>query len=97
MDSLDELDMYEAERRLHLYNEYRDAARVFTYYIETELRAYLCNGVAVDAVAGSAGPYFKVTLTDAWIYEAERINRFVPEVIIWSVNDVHVQRLKDEG
>jgi hypothetical protein len=31
-----------------------------------------------------------------WIYEAERINRFVPEVVVYSVNDVHVQRLRDE-
>jgi hypothetical protein len=96
VDSIDELDMFEAERRLALYNEYRDAARVFEYYIETELRAYLANEVEVEPVAGAAGAYFKVTLKDVWIYEAERMNRFVPEVIIYSVNDVHVQRLKDE-
>jgi hypothetical protein len=96
VDSIDELDMFEAERRLALYNEYRDAARVFTYYIETELRAYLANEATVEPVGGPGGAYFKVTLIDVWIYEAERINRFVPEVVIWSVNDVHVQRLKDE-
>jgi hypothetical protein len=96
MDSIDELDMFEAERRLALYNEYRDAARVFTYYIETELRAYLANGVDVEPVTGPGGTYFKVTLTDVWIYEAERLNRFVPETIIYSVNDVHVQMLKAE-
>jgi hypothetical protein len=96
MDSIDELDMFEAERRLALYNEYRDAARVFTYYIETELRAYLANGVDVDPVPGPGGVFFKVTLTDVWIYEAERLNRFVPETVIYSVNDVHVQRLKTE-
>ncbi|MDO9556077.1 MAG: DUF2469 family protein [Coriobacteriia bacterium] len=96
MDSIDELDMFEAERRLALYNEYRDAARVFTYYIETELRAYLANGVDVQPVDGSGGVYFKVTLTDVWIYEAERINRFVPETVIYSINDVHVQKLKVE-
>lgn len=96
MDSIDELDMFEADRRLALYNEYRDAARVFTYYIETELRAYLANGVDVEPVSGSGGIYFRVTLTDVWIYEAERMNRFVPETVIYSVNDVHVQTLKGE-
>lgn len=96
MDSIDELDMFEAERRLALYNEYRDAARVFTYYVETELRAYLANGVDVEPVSGPGGVYFKVTLTDVWIYEAERLNRFVPETVIYSVNDVHVQKLKGE-
>ena len=96
MDSIDELDMFEAERRLALYNEYRDAARVFTYYIETELRAYLANAVEVEPVTGPGGVYFKVTLTDVWIYEAERLNRFVPETVIYSINDVHVQKLKGE-
>lgn len=95
MDSIDELDMFEADRRLALYNEYRDAARVFTYYVETELRAYLANDVAVEPVSGAGGTYFKVTLTDVWIYEAERMNRFVPETVIYSVNDVHVQTLKN--
>ncbi|MDO9107814.1 MAG: DUF2469 family protein [Coriobacteriia bacterium] len=94
MDSIDELDMYEAEKRLALYNEYRDAARVFTYYIETELRAYLANEVTVEPMSGPGGVYFKVMLTDVWIYEAERQNRFVPDTLIYSVNDVHVQRLK---
>ena len=96
MDSIDELDLFEAERRLALYNEYRDAARVFTYYIETELRAYLANEVDVEPVLGQAGAYFKVTLRDVWIYEAERLNRFVPETVIYSVNDVHVQTLKND-
>jgi hypothetical protein len=96
MDSIDELDMYEAEKRLALYNEYRDAARVFTYYIETELRAYLANEVVVEPTSGPGGVFFKVTLTDVWIYEAERLNRFVPETTIWSVNDVHVQKLRAE-
>jgi hypothetical protein len=96
MDSIDELDMYEAEKRLALYNEYRDAARVFTYYIETELRAYLANEVQVEPQNGPGGVFFKVVLTDVWIYEAERLNRFVPETTIWSVNDVHVQKLRGE-
>ena len=96
MDSIDELDMYEAEKRLALYNEYRDATRVFAFYVETELRAYLSNEVEVEPVAAPGGTYFKVTLTDVWIYEAERPNRFVPEVVIYEVGPVHVQRLRAE-
>jgi len=94
VDSIDELDMYEAEKRLALHNEYRDVIRVFLYYVETELRAYLCNGVDVEPVAAPGGTYFKVTLTDSWIYEAERPQRFVPEVVIYEVGPVHVQRLR---
>ncbi|HET6352316.1 MAG TPA: DUF2469 family protein [Coriobacteriia bacterium] len=94
MDSIDELDMYEAQKRLALYNEYRDAIRVFQYYVETELRAYLSNGVEVEPVAAPGGTYFRVKLTDAWIYEAERPQRFVPEVEIYEVGPVHVQKLR---
>ncbi len=97
MDSIDELDLREAEYRIKLYEEYRGAAGVFNYYIETELRAYLANDALVEPVVGPGGVYFKVTLTDVWIYEAERTNRFVPETVIYSVNDVHVQKLKAEG
>lgn len=96
MDSIDELDMFEADRRMALYNEYREAARIFTYYVETELRAYLANEVEVEPMSGPGGVYFKVTLHDVWIYEAERNNRFVPLTTIYSVNDVHVQKLKAE-
>ena len=96
MDSIDELDMYEAEKRLALYNEYRDATRVFAYYIETELRAYLANGVEVTPIEAPGGVYFRIELTDVWIYEAERPNRFVPEVTVYEVGPVHVQRLKSE-
>lgn len=97
MDSIDELDMYEAEKRLALYNEYREAIRIFQYYVETELRAYLCNDVDVEAVPAPGGTYFKVTLADTWIYEAERPQRFVPEVVIYEVGPVHVQRLRTDS
>ena len=96
MDSIDELDMYEAEKRLKLYNEYQDATRVFAYYVETELRAYLANAVDVEPIPAPGGTYFKVALTDVWIYEAERPNRFVPEVLLYDVGPVHVQRLRGE-
>ena len=96
MDSIDELDMYEAQKRLALYNEYRDAIRVFTYYVETELRAYLCNDYTIEPVPAPGGTYFHVRLTDAWIYEAERPQRFVPEVEIYEVGPVHVQKLRGD-
>jgi hypothetical protein len=96
VDSIDELDMFEAEKRLKLYTEYQDAIRVFAYYVETELRAYLCNEVDVEPVHAPGGTFFKVTLGDTWIYEAERPQRFVPEVVIYEVGPVHVQRLRGD-
>ena len=35
-------------------------------------------------------------MVDVWIYEAERLNRFVPEAAVCAVGDVHVQKLKGE-
>ena len=67
MDSIDELDMYEAEKRLKLYKEYENALASFPYYVETELRAYLADKVDVEPVPAAGGTYFKVTLVDAWI------------------------------
>ena len=94
VDSIDELDMYEAEKRLKLYKEYENALASFPYYVETELRAYLADKVEVEPIHAEGGTYFKVTLVDAWIYEAERLQRFVPEVVIYEVGPVHVQRLR---
>jgi hypothetical protein len=94
VDSIDELDMYEADKRMRLYREYENALSSFPYYVETELRAYLADKVDVEAVHAEGGTYFKVTLTDAWIYEAERPQRVVPEVVIYEVGPVHVQRLR---
>ena len=96
MDSIDDLDLYEAEKRLSLYAEYRDVIPVFTYYVETDLRAYLCNDYLVEPVTTSGNTYFKVTLTDTWVYEAERPQRFAPEVVIYEVGPVHVQRLRGD-
>jgi hypothetical protein len=94
VDSIDELDMYEAQKRLKLYEEYENALASFPYYVETELRAYLADKVDVEPIHADGGTYFKVTLVDAWIYEAERLQRFVPEVVIYEVGPVHVQRLR---
>lgn len=96
MDDIDELDMHEAQLRLKLYDEYREVVKIFSYYVETELRAYLSKEVTVEPQNGPGGLFFKVTLSDVWIYEAERTNRFVPEVTVYSVNDVHVQRLRED-
>lgn len=96
MDSIDELDMYEADKRLKLYNEYQGAIQSYHYYVETELRAYLCDQVDVEPVPAPGGTYFKVTLTDTWIYEAERPVRTVPSVVIYEVGPVHVQKLRGE-
>lgn len=96
MDSLDKLDLLEADNSLALYAEFKEALKVFKYHIDTDLRTYLANSVAIETVNAGDGFYFKVTLTDAWVYEAARTQRFVPEVVLYEVTPVHVQRLRED-
>lgn len=96
MDSIDKLEMLEAENSLALYAEFKDALNVFRYHVDTDLRTYLANGVTVETVNAGDGFYFKVTLTDAWVYEAARSQRFVPEVTLYAMTPVHLQRLRED-
>ena len=74
MDSIDELDMYEAEKRLKLYNEYRDAvAGLHVLHRDRAARLPGQRGRRRARACAPGGTYFKVTLTDVWIYEAERL------------------------
>ena len=96
MDSIDKLELLEADNSLTLYGEFKEALRVFKYHVDTDLRTYLANDVAVETVAAGESFYFKVTLTDAWVYEAARSQRFVPEVVLYEVTPVHIQRLRED-
>lgn len=96
MDSVDKLELLEADNDLAVYSEFREAIKVFRYHIDTDLRTYLCNEVDVEPVSlEHGGVYFKVTLTDAWVYEAARAQRFVPEVTLYEMTPVHIQRLRE--
>jgi hypothetical protein len=96
MDSVDKLDLLEADYSLSLYNEFKEAIKVFKYHIDTDLRTYLANDIAIETLMVGDGFYFKVTLTDAWVYEAARTQRFVPEVTLYEITPVHVQRLRED-
>ncbi len=96
MDSVDKLDLLEADYSLSLYSEFKEAIKVFRYHVDTDLRTYLANDVAIETVTVGDGFYFKVTLTDAWVYEAARTQRFVPEVTLYEITPVHVQRLRED-
>ena len=96
MDSIDKLEMLEADNSLALYAEFKEALKVFKYHIDTDLRTYLANGVSIETVSAGDSFYFKVTLTDAWVYEVARSQRFVPEVTLYEVTPVHIQRLRED-
>ncbi len=94
--SADDLEDFEADRELHLAQEYQDVAGMFRYAIETERRFYLANSVELKVSGDSARPLIEVELTDAWVWDMYRKSRFVPKVRILSFKDVNVEELPRE-
>jgi hypothetical protein len=91
--STDDLEDFEADRELHLAQEYQDVAGMFRFAVETERRFYLANKVDVHVKGDSARPLIEVELTDAWVWDMYRKSRFVPKVRILSFKDVNVEEL----
>jgi hypothetical protein len=96
MSAEDDLDQFEAEIELGLYQEYRAVLPMFRYIIETERRFYLANEVRVTPKSDKGSTYFEVELTDAWVWDMYRAARFVPAVRVVSFKDVNVETLPDK-
>jgi len=94
--STDDLEDFEADRELHLAQEYQDVAGMFRFAIETERRFYLANKVDVNVKGDSTRPLIEVELTDAWVWDMYRKSRFVPKVRILSFKDVNVEELPQD-
>jgi Protein of unknown function (DUF2469) len=91
----EDLDQYEAEIELALYQEYRAVLSMFKYVIETDRRFYLANETKVTPVTNGSSVYFDVELTDAWVWDMYRAARFVPSVRIVSLEDVNIETLPE--
>jgi hypothetical protein len=91
--SSDDLENFEAERELHLAQEYQDVAGMFRYAVETERRFYLANDVKVTVTGDPARPVIELELTDAWVWDMYRKSRFVPRVRVLTFKDVNVEEL----
>ena len=91
--SSDDLENFEAERELHLAQEYQDVAAMFKYAVETERRFYLANDVKVTVSGDGARPVIEVELSDAWVWDMYRKSRFVPKVKVLTFKDVNVEEL----
>ena len=89
----EDIERYEDDMELRLWQEYRDVLPMFTYVVETERRFYLANGVDVKEHESSGGTWFEVELVDAWVWDMYRPARFVTKVRIVTRNDVNVEEL----
>lgn len=89
----EEFDDYDREAELALYREYRDIVSQFRYVIETERRFYLANDVVQEVRERGNDFYFELTLTDVWVWDVYRSDRFVKSVKVLTFKDVNVEEL----
>ncbi|MDP8992534.1 MAG: DUF2469 domain-containing protein [Actinomycetota bacterium] len=94
--SAEDLERYEAEIELQLYQEYRAVLPMFRYVVETDRRVYLANHVRIDRRTGPADTYFAVELRDAWVWDMYRPARFVASVRVMTFHDVNVEELPEK-
>lgn len=93
MGSAEDLEQYEAEIELRLYQEYKDVCSMFTYVVETERRFYLANEV-ISTVHDEAGrSWVELELRDAWVWDMYRQSRFVSSVRVVTFRDVNVEEI----
>lgn len=87
------MSSYEREAEAALFREYRDIAGQFRYAVETERRFYLANEVEVAELNTERGLAFNVFLTDAWVWDVYRPDRFVKFAKIFTFRDVNIEEL----
>ena len=91
--SAEDLERYETEIELQLYQEYRAVLPMFRYVVETERRFYLANEVHMEAKGEAGRTYFEIRLGDAWVWDMYRPARFVRNVRVLTFKDVNVEEL----
>jgi hypothetical protein len=96
MSAEEDLDQFEAEVELALYQEYRAVLPMFRYVVETERRFYLSNEVKVVPHSSNGTTYFEVELGDAWVWDMYRPARFVSSVRVVTYKDVNVEALPEK-
>ncbi len=92
-----EFDDYDREAELALFREYRDLVGTFKYVVETERRLYLANEVNLKRIDAPNDFYFEIEMTDVWVWDIYRTDRFVKSVRVLSFKDVNVEELSGKA
>ncbi len=93
--SAEDLERYETEIELQLYQEYKAVLPMFKYVVETERRFYLANEVNMEPTGENGRQFFKITLHDAWVWDMYRPARFVANVTVVTFKDVNIEELPE--
>jgi hypothetical protein len=93
MPGPEDLEQYETEIELQLYQEYRAVLPMFRYVVETERRFYLANDVERIVRNEDGRTYVELKMRDAWVWDMYRTTRFVSSVSIVTFKDVNIEEL----
>ncbi len=91
--SAEDLEQYESEVELALYQEYKTVVDMFTHVVETERRFYLANDVNLVTKTADGRTWFELELRDAWVWDMYRPNRFVQHVKVVTFKDVNIEQI----
>ncbi len=94
--SAEDLERYETEIELQLYQEYRAVLAMFKYVVETERRFYLANEVKHGSQGGRGPDLLRDHARDAWVWDMYRPARFVSSVRVVTFKDVNVEELPEK-
>ncbi len=94
--SAEDLERYETEIELQLYQEYKAVLPMFRYVVETERRFYLANDVKMGARAEGGRTWFEIELEDAWVWDMYRPARFVQHVRVVTFKDVNIEEVPEK-
>jgi hypothetical protein len=92
MDEND-FDDYDREAELALFREYRTVADTFRFVIETERRLYLANEVDFKRIDTATDFFFELVMSDVWVWDIYRTDRFVKSVRVLTFKDVNIEEL----
>ena len=92
-----EFEDYDRQAEVALYLEYRDVVGTFKYVIETERRFYLANEVELKRIDTSTDFYFELNMSDVWVWDIYRTDRFVQSVRVLTFKDVNVEELSGKA
>ncbi|CAB4553989.1 MAG: DUF2469 family protein [Actinobacteria bacterium] len=92
-----EYEDYDRQAEVALYREYRDVVGTFKYVIETERRFYLANDVELKRVDTPNDFYFELNMSDVWVWDIYRTDRFIKSVRVLTFKDVNVEELSGKA
>jgi hypothetical protein len=92
--SEEDLERYETDVELQIYQEYRDVLPMFRYVVETERRFYLANRVDQRIRETGGAVFFEIDMEDAWVWDMYRPARFLKKVRVLTFRDVNLEEVE---